>query len=106
MSGILIPFDTTTLAVTIIGLLYALTGYYEGVKKGESFDAVAFVKTILLALVTGGVISQSGADQILGQLTPLLGTGPFLLVDQQLNQLIRGSRPSPPAPPPATVPAP
>ncbi len=101
---------TSTAAAFLIVILYALANYYDAVKTNkEQFDVISFAKTVILALLNAGLISQVQFTQYGAyvDIAAALGSsGGIIYVDNILNKFI-GRLPALPQPlPPATTPKP
>lgn len=102
-----LPLDPTQPAfwTFVFALVYAVVGYWEGVKTNkESFDGISFAKTVIIALVTSGYLSQTTANSTIEFVTQFGSiTGANLALDRAVNSFLAGRRVSPP---PAPQPSP
>jgi hypothetical protein len=83
MSLDMIPIDV--LLGIILAVSIAVSGVQDAMNKGEKVDWLLFWKTIVLAIVSGGLLEAARADvliQILG--TPVLTK----LFDKLLNAIL------------------
>jgi hypothetical protein len=53
---------TTFLTTFGAGLVYAFLGMFQAFAQNEPFDGASFLKTVLLSLVSGGIISTQTSD--------------------------------------------
>lgn len=80
-----ITLSLFTVLSALPGILYALAGAYQGLQQGETFDAISFIKTCLISVVSAGVISQETSSNV----TQFIGTPTMtLFLDQLANNLI------------------
>lgn len=90
MSDLFGTLASPSTLVLAFGVLYSITGYLEASRtQGESFDIVQFAKTLIIYLVTAGIISQAQADTWVGVLTQFgSGSGAAYVLDKWVNSLL------------------
>ena len=83
--------------------LYAIAGLIDAHNKGEKINYALFIKTILVGLVSAGLVSSQTADQVTAIASSTIFT---IIIDQFVNSLWRKARPPPAPTPTPTPPAP
>ena len=78
-------------------LLYGIAGLIDAHNKGEKINYALFIKTILVGLVSAGLVSSQTADQVTAIASSTIFT---VIIDQLINSLWRKARPPTPTPTP------